>query len=54
MQLKEYAEKLEQLVDEKTADNAADKEKIRGIFESSPSGIIVTDAAGKITSATKQ
>jgi PAS domain S-box-containing protein len=47
-QLKEYAEKLEWLVDKKAVEIKESEEKLRGIFDSSPDGIIVTDPKATI------
>ncbi len=49
MRLKEYAEKLEWLVDKKSGEIKAQEEKLRGIFESSPDAIVVTDSNLTIT-----
>jgi PAS domain S-box-containing protein len=47
-QLKEYSEKLEWLVDKKAVEIKESEEKLRGIFDSSPDGIIFTDPQATI------
>ena len=46
--LKEYAEKLEALVNEKVKEIKESAEKLRSIFDSSPDAITVSDLNGKI------
>jgi PAS domain S-box-containing protein len=48
-QLKENAEKLEHLVEEKVKEAKENEEKLRGIFDSSPEGIFVANGDGRIT-----
>jgi len=47
-QIKEYAEQLEQKVEERTGDLRKSQEKLRSIFDASPDAILVTDLSGKI------
>lgn len=48
MQLKEYTEKLEWLVDKKAGEIAEKEAKLRGIFDSSPDAIVFVDQNGII------
>ena len=47
-QIKEYAEQLEQKVEERTGDLRKSQEKLRSIFDASPDAIWVTDLSGTI------
>jgi two-component system sporulation sensor kinase A len=47
-QIKEYAEQLEQKVEQRTGDLRKSQEKLRSIFDASPDAIMVTDLSGKI------
>jgi PAS domain S-box-containing protein len=53
-QIKEYAEKLEIKVEERTQDLRESEEKIRSILAASPDAITVTDLNGNITECTEQ
>ncbi len=48
IQLKNYARKLSQLVDKKANEIKANEARLRGIFDSSPDAIFVTDQIGTI------
>jgi PAS domain S-box-containing protein len=48
IQLKNYARKLSQLVDKKANEIKANEARLRGIFDSSPDAIVVTDQIGTI------
>ncbi|MFB3888032.1 MAG: PAS domain S-box protein [Candidatus Bathyarchaeia archaeon] len=52
--LREYSEKLETLVDEKTREIKQSEEKLRGIFDSSPDAIFVTDITGKVSECNQE
>jgi len=53
-QVKEYAEKLEMKVEERTRDLRKSEEKLRSIFAASPDAITVSDLNGKIIECTEQ
>lgn len=53
-QIKEYAEKLEMKVEERTRDLRESEEKLRSIFAASPDAITVSDLSGNIIECTEQ
>ena len=53
-QVKEYAQHLEEKVEERTKDLRKSEEKIRGIFAASPDAIVATDLNGNIVECNEQ
>ena len=53
-QIKEYAEKLEMKVEERTRDLKKSEEKLRSIFAASPDAITVSNLDGNISECTEQ